>query len=146
MMSKITNLRQVEELVELAKKAFIERGMSEATLNESKIQKLALSLLDDNPDIYHFIKTENGKIIAFAIAFLREGVFDDVRYAVMPNSYISPEHRGKGIANELQADFEQWAKERYVKTISIFGFTHLSEAFKKRGYACEESIFTKEIK
>lgn len=144
-MNKIKTLRDVESLVELAKKAFIERGMNKETLNENKIQKMALTLLEAPPNQYHFIKKEQGEIICFAFGFLNEGLFDDINYAVMPNSYIVPEHRGKGITAEIQKDFEQWAKEKKAKMISIFGFTHLSHAFEKRGYRAEETMFVKEI-
>lgn len=142
---KLQNLRQADELVDLAMTALAE-GIPAEHLSEHKIRKGVLALLDNPANRYHYIEVINDEIVAFGFGYLHEGSFDDRLYATSLAAYIKPEHRAKDIFNTMRQDFEDWAITANADVVNIITFTALEKTLRPHGYIGEEKVFTKEMK
>lgn len=142
---KLQNLRQADELVDLAMEALVNAYPTES-LSEDKIRKATLSLLDNNENLYHTIEVIDDEIVAFMIGHLHEGAFDTRTYATEITGYVKPKYRGGEIADRMRIDFENWAKEKDVDVINIITFSQLERPLRLRGYEAKEKLFYKELK
>lgn len=142
---KLQNLRQADELTDLAMTA-LANAIPKERLSENKIRHAILQLLDNPPNVYHYIEVKDDKIIAFMVGSLHEGLFDDRLYATEIAGYVQPEHRGGAIADSMRKDFEAWAAEKNADVVNIITFSQLERPLKLRGYQSIEKLFFKEIK
>ncbi len=144
-MSKISNLRQADELVELAMVAFTENDIPADKINEHKVRKVVLQLLEDNPQIFHYVEIIDDEIVAFSMGHLKEGAFDNRLYAVLATGYVKPKHRGFTIVDTMREEFEKWAKEHGADIISVAFPTSMQKPMRARGYEAQESLYVKDI-
>lgn len=141
---KLQNLRQADELVDLAMEALANEIPAEH-LSEEKVRKAVLQLLEAPDNLYHTIEMVNDKIVGFMVGVLHEGAFDNRTYATEISGYVKPEHRGRVIADKMREDFESWAKSKAADVVNIITFTALARPLQARGYASSQSVFYKEV-
>lgn len=141
---RLQNLRQADELVDLAMEALADNIPSEQ-LSEEKIRKIALSLLENPDNLYHHIEVVDDEIVAFSLGYLHDGIFDNRTYATSTAAYIKPAHRGKGLFEKLCQEFESWATNKGADVVNIITFAPLKKILHPRGYQGKELVFVKEV-
>lgn len=141
---KLQNLRQADELVDLAMEALANEIPAEH-LSEDKVRKAVLQLLEDTEGFYHTVEVIDDEIVGFMVGILHEGAFDERLYATEISGYVKPEHRGGAVADNMREDFEAWAKDSGASVVNIITFTSLARPMQTRGYSSSQSVFHKEL-
>lgn len=141
---QLQNLRQAEELVELAVSALAAEKPARP-ISENKVRKAVISLLDYPPKVFHTIEVVDDKIVAFLIGTLEEGIFDDLIYATEIAGYVKPKHRGRVLADKMREEFEAWAGANGANIVDIVTFTVLDKSMRHRGYYSDRSVYYKEV-
>lgn len=74
-----------------------------------------------NPDAVVKVAEDNGKVIGYAVATRsREPTFYKFSHvAILSDVFVESSHRGKGVARQLLAALEQWARAQKLQAIEV---------------------------
>ena len=86
----------------------------------------------------HFIKLEGDEVIAMAGAFIKDDIpyryYKEPRCGFIGDVYVTPSHRGQGLATKLSKSCIQWFKEKNVSMIRLKASGAGKPMYEKLGF------------
>lgn len=97
----------------------------------------------------HFLKEEDGKIVACCGAFIKDDIpycfYKVPVYGFIGDVYTLPEYRNRGYASRLTDEAINWLKEKGVNRISLLAAEDARSIYERKGFKQSDEMILNNI-
>jgi GNAT superfamily N-acetyltransferase len=120
------------------------RDLATSFVPEEAAFEISLEAILQSPDSYLAVATDDEKIVGYVLGFDHFAFYANGRVALVEEIMVAEECRGQGVGRLLMEAFDEWAKRRQSKLISV-STRRAASFYKALGYEDSATYFRKLI-
>lgn len=144
MIRKATKEDKLEFLVLV--KEFLRESKYPFSLSVKKVSENYDKVVE-HPDFFVFLSVVNDEVVGFLVAGVTSPLFSEDVVSSELAWFISKDHRGSSESLKLLSSYEDWAKSKgckFITMVDIDTLESLEGFYKKKGYTLTEKTYVKE--
>lgn len=145
MIRKATEDDKLEFLVLV--KEFLKESKYPFSLSVRKLSENYDQVIN-HPDFSILLSVVDSEVVGFLVAGVTAPLFSDDLVSSELAWFVSKDHRGSRESLKLLSSYEEWAKEKgckFVTMVDINTLENLEDFYSKKGYTLTEKTYVKEI-